>query len=143
MVGGGSPKVLRMAGAKADIVSINFNNASGKIGASSFGSSTPDETLAKISWIREGAGPRFDQLELEIAAYFATVSEDVTDVVRRLGVSFGLQPETVRHHPHVLVGSVSAIAAELERRREMFGISYVTVPASSMDDFAPVVAALH
>ena len=33
MIGGGSPRVLRLAGAKADIVSLNFDNSSGRIGA--------------------------------------------------------------------------------------------------------------
>ena len=33
MIGGGSPRVLRLAGAKADIVSLNFDNSSGTIGA--------------------------------------------------------------------------------------------------------------
>ena len=37
MVGGGSPKVLRLAGAEADIVSFNFNNRAGVIGPDGVG----------------------------------------------------------------------------------------------------------
>jgi alkanesulfonate monooxygenase SsuD/methylene tetrahydromethanopterin reductase-like flavin-dependent oxidoreductase (luciferase family) len=60
LIGGGSPKVLRLAGAKADIASVNFNNRSGIIGPDSIKTSTTEETHKKIGWIREGAGERFD-----------------------------------------------------------------------------------
>ena len=42
-------------------------------------------------------------------------------------------------HPHGLFGPVDAICEELERRRELFGISYVTISADNMERFAPVV----
>jgi hypothetical protein len=45
-------------------------------------------------------------------------------------------------HPHALIGPADAICEELERRREAFGISYVSVPDSAMEPFAPVVAKL-
>ena len=35
LIGGGAPRVLRAAGELADIVSINFNNAAGKLGSNS------------------------------------------------------------------------------------------------------------
>src|SRR4051794_16211217 len=56
LIGGGSPKVLRLAGARADIVSVNFNNRSGIVGPDSIKTSTAEQTHKKISWIREGAG---------------------------------------------------------------------------------------
>jgi alkanesulfonate monooxygenase SsuD/methylene tetrahydromethanopterin reductase-like flavin-dependent oxidoreductase (luciferase family) len=40
LIGGGAPRVLRLAGRLADIVSINFNNAAGKLGPDSVASST-------------------------------------------------------------------------------------------------------
>jgi hypothetical protein len=48
----------------------------------------------------------------------------------------------MRSHPHGLFGSVDSICSELERRRELFGISYVTVTDEVMESFAPVVARL-
>jgi len=45
-------------------------------------------------------------------------------------------------HPHALIGTVDAICEELERRREILGISYVTVGDNVMEAFAPVVAKL-
>ena len=142
IIGGGSPKVLRLAGAKADIVSLNFNNASGRIGPSGVGSSTAEETRAKVGWVRQGAGDRFADLELEIGAYFVTVTDRPVDVLARLSATFDLPPDELLRHPHVLVGSVTAITEQLIRRRDQLGISYVTIPAPAMTDFAPVAQAL-
>ena len=46
------------------------------------------------------------------------------------------------HHPHALIGSPDAIIEELERRRDAYDISYVTVGDDALEAFAPVVAAL-
>ena len=55
---------------------------------------------------------------------------------------FGLSEDAMRKHPHALFGSVDTICAELQRRRELHDISYVTVPGDAMDAFAPVVERL-
>ena len=55
---------------------------------------------------------------------------------------FGLSEEDMLAHPHALFGSVDGVCEELERRREAYGISYITVPMDAADAFAPVVARL-
>jgi hypothetical protein len=59
-----------------------------------------------------------------------------------MGNVFGLSGEEMRAHPHALFGSVDAICEELEKRRETYGITYVTVNDIQMEEFAPVVARL-
>ena len=49
----------------------------------------------------------------------------------------------MRAHPHALFGSVDTICEELMRRRELHGISYITVGEDAMEPFAPVVARLN
>ena len=142
MIGGGSPKVLRLAGREADIVSLNFNNRAGVIGPDGVQMSTEDETRKKLRWIQEGAGDRFDELEIEIGAYFTVVMEDPSPVLAGFAQMFGVEESEMARHPHALIGGVNAICDELERRRELFGISYVTVGADTMDAFAPVVERL-
>ncbi len=75
MIGGGSRRMLGVAGREADIVSLNFDNSSGKIGPAGVGSSTAERTAEKIGWIRAGAGDRFDAIEIEIGAYFTIVTD--------------------------------------------------------------------
>ena len=142
MIGGGSPRVLRAAGELADIVSINFDNSAGKIGAHGIGSGTASGTAAKIGWVRKGAGDRFDELELEIGAYFTTVTNSTQATLDAMAPALGMTPEVLANHPHALIGSVDEICETLQQRRDEYGISYITVGGANMEAFAPVVAAL-
>ncbi len=143
MIGGGSPRILRLAGREADIVSLNFNNRSGMIGPDGVQLSSEAETQKKVGWIKEGAGDRFDDLEIEIGAYFTFVMDDPAPVLGQFAQMFGLSEEEMSRHPHALFGSVDAICDELQRRRELHGISYVTVGRDNMESFAPVVERLN
>lgn len=149
MIGGGSRKVLTLAGREADIVSLNFNNRAGVIGPDGVHTSTEAETARKLTWISEGAAGRATAPEVEIAIYFCFITDEGRAVAEQLGNAFGLSAEDMRAHPHALIGSVDEVCEQLEKRREMFGISYVTllaeplVPGSSpILDFAPVVERL-
>jgi len=142
MIGGGSPRILKIAGREADIVSLNFNNRMGVIGPDGVRSSSADETAKKIGWVRAGAGARFDDVEIEIGAYFTFVTNDAKGTVAMFAKTFGLTEAQMLAHPHALFGGVETIVEELQRRRETFGISYVTVSQDAMAAFAPVVARL-
>jgi probable F420-dependent oxidoreductase len=141
MVGGGSARVLGIAAREADIVSLNFDNSSGKIGAAGVGSSTAEATARKIEWIRAGAGDRFADVEIEIGAYFTAVTEDAS-TIDAMAAMFELSPQEFAEHPHALIGPVDAICDQLEERRERYGISYVTFGAAAMESVAPVVERL-
>jgi probable F420-dependent oxidoreductase len=141
MIGGGAPRVLRLAGARADIVSINFNNRSGVVGADSVATSTVEETLRKIGWVREGAGDRFGTIELETSAYFIAMPGTETDEAA-LSQRLGLSGSELRAFPHALVGSVDEVCEQLEERRATYGFSYFTVGDRAIDAFAPVVERL-
>lgn len=142
MVGGGARRVLTLAGRQADIVSLNFDNSAGVIGPQGVGSSTAELTDEKIRWIREGAGDRFDEIELEIAAYFTVITGNGEAAAAGLAGAFGLTVEQMRDHPNALIGSVDEICDRLLARRERYGISYITVSGPNAEAFAPVVARL-
>ncbi len=142
MVGGGGKRVLTVAAREADIVSFNFDNRSGVLGKEGALSGTPERTAEKIGWVRDAAGDRFDDLVLEIGAYFTFVMDDPTPVAEGMGGLFGLSAEEMVKHPHALMGGVDAICDELERRREEFGLHYFTVGDEQFEAFAPVVARL-
>lgn len=142
MIGGGAPKVLGLAGELADIVSINFNNSAGVVGAASISTSTDVETRKKIGWVREGAGERFDEIELETSTYFVSVA-GISEVSEDAVMSrTGLEKDELRRFPHAAVGTVDEVCEELQRRREEYGFSYITVSNAHIDAFAPIVARL-
>jgi probable F420-dependent oxidoreductase len=142
MIGGGGQRVLGLAAREADIVSFNFNNRSGVLGADGVQSSTAELTAEKVEWVKRAAGDRFAELELELAAYFTFVGDQAGAMAEGMGKAFGLTTEAMNQHPHGLFGPVGAICEELVRRRELYGISYITIMDIAMGDFAPVVARL-
>ena len=142
MIGGGSRRVLELAAREAQVVSLNFNNRSGVIGADGMHSGSAEATQRKVDWVRAAAGSRNESLEIEIGAYFTFVGDAVAGIAEQMAKGLGLSTEDMLAHPHALFGSVDGICEELQRRRERFGISYLTVGAEAIEAFAPVVARL-
>jgi probable F420-dependent oxidoreductase len=142
VVGGGGEKLLRLAAAKADVIAINVNLAAGVIDERAFPDGVPDATDRKLGWIREAAGARFEQLELQSRIHLAMVTDDRDGVLAQLSPAFGLTPQEAAETPHALIGTVEQICDQLVERRERWGISYVTLSADQLDAFAPVVARL-
>ena len=146
MIGGGSRKILRFAGQEADIVSLNFNNRAGMLGPDGMASGLAAATARKIDWVREGAGDRFDQIELEIGAYNTIITDHPEPTAAAIGEALGMRAEDILSHPHCLIGSIDYICEELQRRREAYGISYIAVLDDGQNNmaeaFAPVVARL-
>ncbi len=142
MIGGGAPKVLGLAGELADIVSVNFNNSSGVVGAGSISSSTEDETRKKIQWVKDGAGDRFGEIELETATYFISIDGRSQITADSVAQRTGLDLDALKRFPHAAVGSVDEICEELHRRREEYGFSYITVGDAHLDAFLPIVERL-
>jgi probable F420-dependent oxidoreductase len=138
-IGGGSRRVLELAGRQADIVSLNYDNSSGLLGSFGVQSGTAARTEDKLGWISQGAGERIDEVEIEIGVYFAAVTPDPLSVAEQLGARFGLSGKEMMIHPHALFGSVDHLGDELQRRREDYNISYFSIPESLAEEFAPVV----
>jgi probable F420-dependent oxidoreductase len=142
MIGGGGRKVLTLAGREADIVGINPNLRAGEVGPDSVRDSVEDMTRQKLAWIREGAGARFDDVELQIRYFFAAITDDRDKLAAAVAPGFGLSPEDALNAHVALVGTVNEIVDQLVERREKWGVTYVVVGADLFQAFAPVVARL-
>jgi probable F420-dependent oxidoreductase len=142
VVGGGGERLLRAAAAKADVIAINVNLAAGVIDARAFPDGVADATDRKLGWIREAAGGRFDDLELQSRIHLGMVTDDRPGVLEQLAPAFGLTSAEAAQTPHALIGSVEEICDQLVERRERWGISYVTLSQDQLDAFAPVVQRL-
>ncbi len=146
MLGGGAERVLTLAGREADSVSLNFDNASGKIGPAGVQSSTAEKIDQKVAWVRTGAESVGRELpEIEIAGYFTVITPDdatAATTAAGFGQMFGLEPADIIEHPNCLIGTIEAVVDRLVERRERYGISYVTISDSNMEAFAPIVERL-
>ena len=142
LIGGGGRKVLALAGRDADVVGLNVNLAKGVIDASAGPNGTAEVTLEKLRWVRDAAGPRWTDLEIQVRVHLAVVTDDRDGVIDALAGGFGLTPAQARETPHALCGSAEQIADDLVERRERFGISVIGVSVDVLHDLAPVVARL-
>ncbi len=142
LVGGGGKRVLRLAAREADIVGVNFSLAEGVVNPTVAQTGSAAATAEKIGWVRDAAGARFDELELNVTVFVTAVTDDRAAFAERIAGGFGLTPAEVVESPHVLVGSVGQIVDELQRRREEFGFSYVVFSGDLFEQTAPIVQRL-
>jgi probable F420-dependent oxidoreductase len=139
-IGGTGRRMLRLAGQEADIVGFIPKNLPG--GGHDWLASTPELLTEQIGWVREGAGARFDQLELSMVAFRAIVTDRPREAAAEVASDYDLTPDLVLASPDFLIGSEDAIVECLLSRREQFGVSYLEIAARDAAGFAPVVARL-
>jgi probable F420-dependent oxidoreductase len=146
LIGGGGKRTLTIAAQEATIVGFSpiFR---GPGGGSDYTDATSASLMQKIEWVRQAAGDRFKDLELNIlvAEVFTTEEREQAAqfIARTMAPDIpGLTTEVILSVPYLLIGSVDQICADLIARREQFGISYVTVFEKNMETLAPVVARL-
>jgi len=143
VIGGGGQKVLTLAAQTADIVGINANLRSGSANdPSTAPSMNPANTDDKLRWVREAAGDRYADLEIQAFAGFAMITDDARPIAEGMAGVFEATPDEVLDSPVGLVGTVDEICESLERRRERWDMSYHVIPIEQMDACAPVVARL-
>jgi probable F420-dependent oxidoreductase len=130
LVAGSGPMVLQLAAREADIVALGVPPHS------------PEEELAaKAADLRGLAGARFDNIE--VTTHLAAVANELEDLPGKgwLARQVGGDPRVMAAFGGTafLVGKPAQMADTLRRRRDTLGISYITVSAMFLEQFAPVV----
>src|SRR3954467_7542881 len=74
LIGGGGPKVLRIAAQQADIVGINPRLTAGAVTSEAGQDAKAEMVDKKLQWVKDAAGDRFDELELNILVFFTTLT---------------------------------------------------------------------
>ena len=142
IIGGGGERVLGIAAREADIVGVNPNLAAGRIGTEVLETTTAEYYHQRVGWIRQAAGPRFEQLELQCLTFFVQIVPNREEATAQLAAMMSVTSDKVDGSPIALIGTTDQIIETLRERREVFGFSYVVVHEAELDAFAPVVAAL-
>jgi probable F420-dependent oxidoreductase len=115
LIGGAGRRMLTLAAREADIILLV----------------PPVEE--KLEWIREAAGDRFEQLEFGQSAFGIEVTDSPAAIASAIqGIWSEPQPMTTEQ-----------AVAHLLKRRERYGVSYVTVQERQFENFAPVLARLN
>jgi len=87
---------------------------------------------ARVEWVREVAGARWDDLELHTRVFSAVDEPSAA----------GLAAEDAAASPVVFVRPARAMADKLLRVRDELGFSYFTVSERFADEFARVITLL-
>jgi len=142
IIGAGGKRMLRFAGEHADIVGISATIASGEIDAATGRDAAVDRFGEKLGWVKDGAGDRFDDIELNIQVAVTSITDDAMGFAGILAPMFGVSPEMVLDTPATAIGTVDEICARFEQRREQWGLSYVVFMADAFESALPIVERL-
>jgi probable F420-dependent oxidoreductase len=142
LVGGGAPRVLGIAAREADIVGINPSLAAGAVTADAARETTSERVDEKVQWVRDAAGDRFDDLELNALIFFANITDDARALAEGIASAFSATPDEVLASPYVWMGTAGEIADKLRASRDRWGFSYFVLQGDAMEPMAPVVAEL-
>jgi probable F420-dependent oxidoreductase len=128
LVAGAGRQMLRLAAREADIVAFGL---------------APDASEAtvaeRINWVREAAGDRFSDIELNIN--LMAVGDQVP---RFIAAQMRMTASDLAEMGSIaaVTGTIDDMCARLIERRERLGFSYVLVSDELMEAFAPVVERL-
>ena len=133
MIGGGGRRTLEFAAREADTVGLAPRILPGVKG--DLRSITVAATKDKIAWIREAAGERFDQLELNVYPSMSPIvvtdharaeaETRATRLEKRTG--YAVSPDELLESPHIFIGSINGLVEKLISLRQRLGISSVMV----------------
>jgi probable F420-dependent oxidoreductase len=142
LIGGGGPRVLRIAAREADIVGINGTMTAGVVGPEVISTMTETAVDEKVAIVADAAGDRIGAIEMNIRAFMVSVTDDRPAALDLISQFAGMRPDDVAASPFALVGSTAQIIDDLLARRDRWGFSYVIVGEADLEPFAPVVSAL-
>lgn len=146
LIGGGGRRTLMLAAREADIVGLAPRILPGKRrDPQSF---TLAATEEKLAWVREAAGDRFEQLEINTypSSWPIVVTDDpraeaarvVDHFIAKSGVAITV--DEVLGSPHLFIGSIDGLVEKFQDLRSRLGISSFMV--GEVDELAPVVERL-
>jgi probable F420-dependent oxidoreductase len=143
VVGGGGKKVLSLAGREADIIGINANLKGGRPDhPDNAPSMNPAKTDEKMQWVRDAAGDRYADIEIQSFAGFVMFTDDSKGLADAMAPAFDTSADDVLDSPVGFVGTVDEMIETARRRRDRWDMSYHVVGDDVMEQFAPVVADL-
>ncbi len=147
-LGGGGKRLLTLAAREAQIIGLAPRLVHGDPPHIDARSLTAAAAAEKISWIREAAGDRFEELELN--TYPAGGPTVITSTPRaearrradriRARTGTELTAEEILDSPHVFIGSIKDLTRKFADLRERFGISSFLI--DDLDALAPAVEEL-
>ena len=138
LVGVNGKRALAHAARHADIIGLTMFGRTLKDGQRHEARREQDRLDATVTYINEQAGPRWDQLELNVLVQAVVVTNDRQKAAEQLAAQVpGLSVHDALTTPFLAIGTHDEIADHLETCRNRWGISYFSV--RDLEGFAPVI----
>lgn len=141
IIGAGGKRMIAIAAREADIVGVNPILTAGEVGPEAINDMQDSAIDRKVRWLKESAGERFDDLELNLLVFGVSITDNPMGEASKLAELFGVKPEMLLASPHMWIGSVDQIVEDLYAYRERWGFSYFCVQGDAMDATASIIAA--
>jgi probable F420-dependent oxidoreductase len=157
VIGGSGPSVLAAAGRHADIVQIGVLVARRGVMAVEPRQLSAAAYEEKVSWIRDAAGSRFDEIELSAMLVNVTITDDAEagfdafvreymQMIRRYGGQLDettLSRQDLLTSPVVAIGTLDEVCEKFRQTRDRYGINYFLAPVGAPPELmAPVIERL-
>jgi probable F420-dependent oxidoreductase len=144
VIGGNHSRLLTLAAKEADVIAlsgITFFDGGVRPDVSAFRASAVDQ---RVALVRGTAGDRYRDIEMSALVQRVVVTDDRGAAAEELAQHWtSLRAEEILESPYALVGTVDELVADLERRRQRWGIAHYVIPDGYAEIFAPVVARLR
>jgi probable F420-dependent oxidoreductase len=148
LIGGTREKVLRLAAREAEIVGLDLRQRGTDI-LDAFEARTD----VRIGWLREEAGDRFEQLDINVLRTIGdiTITREPLKAAAELARQYAgwtgveISAQDVLESPFALIGSVPDLVDKLVRMRQRWGINSFLVgwfDDPQIRDIAPVIEQL-
>jgi len=144
LVGAGGPRMLRLAARHADIVGLLPAPIRDSTDSDDPRDRLPAAFDAKIGVLREAAGNRFSDLEINAFGTFIVTGKrraGTEELIARHGWT-GIDAEAVWQMPTIFIGSPDQIRSDLQARRDRFGLSYLVVGEDGLPTLAEIISGL-
>jgi probable F420-dependent oxidoreductase len=144
LVGGGGPRMLRLAARHADIVGLLPAPIRDPDGTEDPRDRLPAAFDAKLAVLRGAAGDRFADLEINALATFIVTDRrraETEELIARNCWS-GIDVDAVWQMPTIFIGSAEQIRADLRARRDRFGLSYLVAGQDSLPALTDIIKGL-
>jgi alkanesulfonate monooxygenase SsuD/methylene tetrahydromethanopterin reductase-like flavin-dependent oxidoreductase (luciferase family) len=144
--------MLALAAKYADIISVATPTS--KEGKLLLSGVTLEKTMERVERIREAAGERFGDIELNWTITTIVITDDREQTAEmalsaldqgfppNIEVDAKLSVEDILNSPYLAIGSFDEIADQIRMVREKTTMSYVGVFPTQMDAFAPIISQL-
>jgi len=137
LIGAAGPRLTAFAAREANIISVMARVV--PPGVPIYTDLTAAGVEEKVRWIRQAAGERFDDIELNILMQRVIVTTDWRSAAETLSEQWHITPAETLESPFALIGTSEEMVEAIRARRERHGISYLTVFERDMEAFTPVV----